>query len=208
MFASLPNPLPTGRHWKVELGCGKRKAMEGAIVGVDIRDFGQEIVADLEETPWIWAEDESCGLVVCHQTLEHIRDLLPVMAEIWRICEPGAHVEIVVPYGVGKVAIQDPTHVRFFTEDTFRYWEPDFIEPWGDYGIRHHFAICSQLWREGANLWALLYPLKTEHDLKAWRALRARALEQGHGLVTWEAPLELLERAEGLLGETATSGRA
>ena len=199
MFATLPNPLLAGGHWKVELGCGKRKAWP-EVVGVDIHDFGQEIQADLEETPWAWIETESCQLVVCHQTLEHIRNLLPVMEEIWRICEPGAQVEVVVPYGVGKTAIQDPTHVRFFTEETFRYWEPGYVEAWGDYGIEHFFAMCGQRWNEEGNLWTLLQPIKTDVELARWRRLRMASFKRRTGgLPFFGGKPELLKRAPDLV---------
>ena len=196
--------LQTGANALLELGCGKRKAFEPSI-GVDWHDFeGVDIQADLEETPWKWAWEESCRLVVAHQTLEHLRNLVSVMAEIWRICAEGANVEIVVPYAAGKPALQDPTHVRFFTEETFRYWEPGYVEPWGDYGIENHFAICALDWLVDGNLWVLLYPLKTLDELALWRTARALSLS---GLVTWPAPSWLLERGPELLGKPIPEGQ-
>jgi SAM-dependent methyltransferase len=203
---TLPDPLPTGGHWKIELGCGKRKAMDD-LIGVDKHPFEPaDIVADLEETPWAWVDDASCALVVTHQTLEHIDNLLPVMAEIWRICEAGAYVETVVPYGLGKPAIQDPTHRRFFTEETFRYWEPGYVEAFGDYGIEVFFAICGQRWKTDGNLWTLLYPLKTPADSAQWEKLRAESFKAGRGgFVAWpvqfgDDEINLLERADKLVG--------
>ena len=188
----------------LELGCGKRKAFEQA-VGVDINDFGPaDVVANLERTPWKWAWEDSFRLVVAHQTLEHIRRLRPVMAEIWRVCAEGAYVEIVVPYAAGRPALQDPTHVRFFTEETFRYWEPGYIEPWGDYGIENHFAICAMDWLIDGNLWVLLHPLKTQQELGVWWVARALSLS---GLVTWPAPAWLLERGPELLGKPIPEGQ-
>ena len=185
-----------------ELGCGRLKVeIEGRnIIGVDWHDFeGVDIVANLDTTPWwFWAEDGSCSLVVTHQTLEHLRNLIPVMNEVYRICDAGAFVEIVVPYGAGKAALQDPTHVRFFTEMTFRYWEPGFVEAFGDYGIRGYFAMCGQDWHEDGNLWVLLHPLKEEREAERWRLLKENSED---GLVTWPAPPDLLDRRAMLLGE-------
>lgn len=195
--------LTRGGQHDIELGCGKRKALP-ELIGIDCQPFeSADIVADLEQTPWRWAEDESCRLVVCHQTLEHIQRLLPVMAEIWRICDEEAYVEIVVPYGAGKPAIQDPTHVRFFTEETFRYWEPHYCNGWGDYGIQRHFAICGQDWRENANLWVLLKPLRTEEQVEIWLAVRR---DSPGGIVTWPAPSWLLDRRNLLLGQVTGFG--
>ncbi len=36
------------------------------------------------------------------------------MNEIWRICKPGATLDILVPSTDGRGAFQDPTHVSFW----------------------------------------------------------------------------------------------
>ena len=199
-------PATTGQALAVELGCGRSK-VDGLpghddVLGVDWHEFeGVHVVTDLDAMAahkgWAWAEESSCSLVICHQTLEHLRNLIPVMNEIWRICDEEAHVEIVVPYGIGKPALQDPTHVRFFTEMTFRYWEPGFVDDFSDYGIRGYFAICAQDWRQDGNLWVLLAPL-TEEEAERWRELRALTDD---GIVRWPAPQWLLDRGAMLLGD-------
>jgi len=185
------------------------------VVGVDHREFeGVDIVTDLDGLDrgplpadpltagivsyWAWAEQESCMFVVSHQTLEHLRNLIQVMGQVWRICDLESFFEVVVPYGAGKPALQDPTHVRFFTETTFRYWEPGFVEEFGDYGIgRVYFAICGQDWREDGNLWTLLHPIKTEEELAEWHRLKEASED---GIVRWPAPAWLLDRGPMLVG--------
>jgi hypothetical protein len=193
-------PLLIGERATVELGCGRKKVdiNSRVVIGVDRHDFdGVDIVWDLEVTPWdTWAHDESCALVISHQTLEHIRDLIPVMNEIWRICDDDAYVEIVVPYGTSQGALQDPTHVRFFTEVTWRYWEPGFVGAFSDYGIEGYFGICETGWLADGNLWVLLRPLKTDDDLEAWRMLR-----ESDPWPRMEAPHWLAARGAMLLGE-------
>jgi len=201
----------------VELGCGKSKAqVDGpdgplTVIGVDLHDFdGVDVIFDLDQPPlpwtrWFWALDNSCRLVICHQLLEHIRHLIPFMNELHRICDWDSYVEVVVPYGVGKPALQDPTHVRFFTEDTFRYWEPGFVDDFGDYGIRGYFAICGQDWRENGNLWTLLHPLKSQEESDRWHELKALT---GDGVVRWRPPGWLLDRRAILLGDEAKDGRS
>ncbi len=164
----------------LELGCG-RSPFQADSVRVDRVPLRGEdgriipdIVADLERLPWTWAGDGSCRFIIAHQTLEHIRDLIGVMNEIWRIAEADAWLEVIVPYYLSPTAYQDPMHVRFFTEMTFRYWEPDFVEAFSDYGIKGHFGLAGQRWRPDGNLWALLRPIKTLTDeliFRHWKEL-------------------------------------
>jgi len=173
-MSNLPAPA-----W-LELGCGLNKA-EGYF-GVDRAGLvGVDLVHDLEIHPW--PISAGCAeRVACYQTLEHIRDMLAFMADLWRVCsaEPQAWVEITVPYHAAPTAWGDPTHVRAFTEDTFRYFEPGYVERFSDYGIApHHFHIVDLAFRLAGNLWVLLRPLKTEAQLAAheeerwWRDRRA-----------------------------------
>lgn len=199
-------PLQIGFGHIVELGCGRRKVeLDDAVIGVDrIVDDAVDIHTDLAAaTPyWNWAEERSCRLVIAHQTLEHIEPLLLFMREVWRICDESAFFEVVVPYGVSNVALQDPTHVRFFVPDTFRYWEPDFVSAFTDYFTltrdEGYFAICEQAWHEDGNLWTLLAPLRAPGDVARWRELKAQTRD---GIVRWPAPKWLLDRRAMLLGE-------
>lgn len=64
--------------------------------------------------------------------LEHIRNLLPLLSECERVLKPGGNMNICVPYGTCHMAVQDPTHVRFFNEDTWK--ELFFNEYYSPYG--------------------------------------------------------------------------
>lgn len=161
-------PLPTtAAPGRIELGCGSHKN-EGYF-GIDRVDLaGVNLVHDLNVRPWP-LEDECATAVIAHQTLEHIADLIACMAEVWRICRPDAWVEIVVPYYASAGAHGDPTHCHTFSETSFLYWEPGFVEGFSDYGIAHHFGIVDQAWRLQGNLWVLLRPIKTAAQLAAWQ---------------------------------------
>jgi len=78
----------------------------------------------------------SVDVVHLSHTVEHIRDLVRFMEEIYRICRPGAEVRVVVPYYTSRGAFRDPTHVRYITEDTFQYFEPPT-----PYGVGTDFRI-------------------------------------------------------------------
>ena len=93
-----------------------------------------DVICDLErELP---LKTDSVDVVYMSHLLEHIRDMIPFMEEVYRVCRPGAEVRVVVPYYTSRGAYRDPTHVRFITEDFFQYFE----EP-TDYGVRTNFKI-------------------------------------------------------------------
>ena len=121
------------RRIVLDLGCGSNKR-PGA-TGLDCRpEKGVDIVCDLERP--LPLADEVADEVHAHHVLEHVRDLVQLMEEIYRVCRPGAMVHVSGPYYTSRGAFRDPTHVRFLTEDTFQYFEVPT-----DYGIRTTFVI-------------------------------------------------------------------
>ena len=117
----------------VDLGCGPNK-VPGAW-GLDRRGVrGVDVICDLERA--LPLKSDSVDLIHMRHIVEHIRDLLPFMEEIYRVCRPEAEVRVVAPYYASRGAFRDPTHVRFIAEDTFQYFEPPT-----DYGIRTAFRI-------------------------------------------------------------------
>jgi SAM-dependent methyltransferase len=62
--------------------------------------------------------------------LEHLDDLAPVMAEIWRVLRPGGRCEIEVPYYTSPSAHADPTHRRTFTYTTFEHFGAPVAKGW------------------------------------------------------------------------------
>lgn len=117
----------------VDLGCGPNK-ISGAI-GVDLRSArGVDLLCDIEHP--LPFKTSSVDVIWLRHVIEHVRDLIGLMEEVYRIGRHGALVEIVVPYYTSRGAFRDPTHVRYITEDTFQYFEPPT-----DYGVRTNFKI-------------------------------------------------------------------
>jgi SAM-dependent methyltransferase len=123
-----------GHFWRknmiiLDIGCGKNKykstSPDDVVIGLDSRkNTAADIVCDIEKgLPFA---ESSIDKVVTFHALEHLRDLVGVMEEIWRVSKLGSEVWINVPYWVASGAHSDPTHVRFFTYNTFDYFEPDF----------------------------------------------------------------------------------
>lgn len=118
---------------KLNLGCGTNK-IEG-YVNVD-RAHGPDVVHDLESFPWPW-ETSSIEEIRAHHVLEHLgrtpEVFIGVVKEMYRVCKPGAKVEIVVPHPRHDDFLNDPTHVRpitlnvmaLFSKNWNRKWESD-----------------------------------------------------------------------------------
>lgn len=102
---------------KLNMGCGMNKC-EG-YVNVDMYpDGAPDVLWDLERTPWPW-ESDSVSEILFNHSLEHIgadsRVFLKMMQELYRVCRPGAGIQINVPHPRHDNFIGDPTHVRVVT---------------------------------------------------------------------------------------------
>lgn len=113
---------------KLDLCCATRKP-EGYF-GIDIFKFpGVDLAHDLNTG--IPLEDNSCSEVRAYDAIEHMRDGMKILEEIWRVCEDNAFVDILVPSTDGRGAWQDLTHVSFWNNNSFGYWVND--AQWVDY---------------------------------------------------------------------------
>jgi ubiquinone/menaquinone biosynthesis C-methylase UbiE len=66
--------------------------------------------------------DGTFDLVVCTETLEHVRDVQMFLSEIRRVLAPGGRVAITTPAHRSVIAAPDPfsPHLRFLTKRTLR----------------------------------------------------------------------------------------
>lgn len=104
----------------LHIGCGLQK-MPGAIGLDNVALPGVDVVADLEGAPLPFP-DNTFEIIYAYHVLEHMTDLSKVMAELHRVCRPGATIEVSVPYYTCVGAFGDPTHKRFFTYRTFEHF--------------------------------------------------------------------------------------
>lgn len=115
---------------KLNLGCGSRH-LEG-FVNVDL--YGDcDVRHDLETFPWPW-EASSVGEVLLNHVLEHLgqdpRVFISIMKELYRVCAPGARVQIVVPHPRHDNFLGDPTHVRPVTHQVLSLFDRQQCEAW------------------------------------------------------------------------------
>ena len=114
----FPTPL------KLDIACGQNKA--AGFFGIDIASReGVDMVYDLEQFPWP-IPDNSVDEIVCSHYVEHTKDLIKFMNELYRIMKPGAKALILAPYYNSMRAWQDPTHTRAISEATFLYYNKDW----------------------------------------------------------------------------------
>jgi len=104
---------------KIDLCCSAGKP-EG-FYGIDIYPFScVDLIHDLNTG--IPFKDDSCSYVRAHDAIEHIRDGMMIIKEMWRVCRDGAIVDIKVPSTDGRGAWQDLTHCSFYSQNSFGYW--------------------------------------------------------------------------------------
>ena len=128
---------------KIDLGCGRWKP--AGFIGVDCSPNPQvDVVADLNRRfPFA---DHSVELIRGHDVVEHLPDRIHTMNEIWRIAQPKATVDILVPSTDGRGAFQDPTHISFWNLNSFRYYcieYPAYLQLCHSYGFKGAFKIIS-----------------------------------------------------------------
>lgn len=104
----------------LDLGCGGRKQISWAM-GIDkFPHQGVDIVADMEQGLPL-ADDQADHIFAVH-ALEHVRNLVFLMNEIHRCLKPGGVLHVMVPASTSHNAIADPTHVRIFHRQSFKYF--------------------------------------------------------------------------------------
>jgi len=108
---------------KINIGCGQN-VYEGYVNIDKIKLPGVDLVYDLEKMPLPF-EDNSVSEIRCEHILEHITNLMPLIEDLHRISVPHGKIEVLTPYYKYEAAYRDPTHVRFFTEHSFDYFQDD-----------------------------------------------------------------------------------
>lgn len=102
---------------KIDL-CGGHNPPKG-YKSIDIQN--SDIIHDLNKAPWP-LPDNSVGLIRASDALEHLKDPITSMKEIYRILAPGGMLLSHTPSTDGRGAFQDPTHVSFWNENSFWYY--------------------------------------------------------------------------------------
>jgi hypothetical protein len=167
-LAVIPKPIAAV---KLDFGCGPNK--RAGFEGVDARQFvGVDHVVDLTKTPWKWP-DNSVEEAHASHFVEHLTAVQRVAFcnELYRILQPGATCQIIVPHWASCRAYGDPTHqwppvsefwFYYLSKDwraqnaphTDLAWNPqgfscDFEATWA-YSLRADLMVRSEEYRQDA----------------------------------------------------------
>ena len=104
----------------LDIGCGRNKT-PGA-VGLDSNPRSEaDVIHDLDRFPYPFADNEF-DLIIGNQIIEHVDDVLAVVAELHRIARPGAIIRLDTPHYSDIASYTDPTHKRHLTTESFSYF--------------------------------------------------------------------------------------
>ena len=138
-------PIEVGKEQKIklDLGCGFRK--KDGFIGIDRFDYsGRYDDFICGEIPEVLSKfkDNSISEIHACDFIEHIpqNKVIFFMNEIYRILKAGGTFEIFVPPTTGRGAFCDPTHVSFWNDLSFRYYDKTWEKGLTDsYGIKADF---------------------------------------------------------------------
>lgn len=112
--------LAQGKALRIDVGSGRRP--QPGFYGLDEVEFAEvDIAADLNK-PLDLLPNDCAEHIFSSHALEHVRELIPLLAEFHRITRHGGILEIIVPHFSNAYFYSDPTHVRFFGLYTLNYF--------------------------------------------------------------------------------------
>lgn len=105
---------------KLNLGSGNDYLKDHINIDQSERVFCDKVM-DFEKDP-IPFDDQSVDGITAKMIVEHIFNIDHFMNECWRVLKPGCEMLVTTPTA-GTVAYwKDPTHVKGFVEQTFKYY--------------------------------------------------------------------------------------
>jgi len=106
----------------MKLNIGSGNDYREGFVNIDKNDNAKcDKILDLEDGKLPF-EDESVEFIVANHVLEHINNLIPLMNEFHRVLKKDGVLHIEVPVAGSVSHWKDPTHVRGFLPQTFKYF--------------------------------------------------------------------------------------
>ena len=126
----VKKPLPTCMN----VGSGKNFLAHALNIDV-VEHCNPDILYDLAVSPLkepvtipterfgeITLQEGSFSQILAHDVLEHVPDLPTMMGNMLYLLEEGGELEVSVPYDLSLGAWQDPTHLRAFNGNSWKYY--------------------------------------------------------------------------------------
>lgn len=151
-------------YMRLDLGGGTQNTKAPGHINIDIADIpGVDIVWDLNNgLPLMklanYVPDRIINNKVegirCHQVVEHLDNIIPLMNDCYEVMKEGAIMEISTPKAFTDAWAQDPTHKKMFVRRTFDYFCDDEStkDAREEYGITAKFKVVWELLEHGWNL--------------------------------------------------------
>lgn len=122
----LPNPWAAGGARVLNIGCGARPVIDA--VNHDRRKHSPWVdwEFDLERMPWAYGGSfgrHSFDVVICHDVVEHIADVLGFVNELHALLKPGGLLIMRGGAWDNPATYIDPTHKHWFHEDSFDFFD-------------------------------------------------------------------------------------
>jgi hypothetical protein len=127
---------------KINLGAGATRYPEYVNCDYDTK-FNPEYVFDIEKDIWPF-EDNTVTHVIAHHVLEHLGEgYFYALKELYRVCAPGAHIDIHVPHFRNDNQFHDPTHRRTITPTGLLLFSKEFNDnnPHPGSKLGYHFDV-------------------------------------------------------------------
>lgn len=79
----------------------------------------------------------------CHQVLEHLKNIIPLLNDCYKVMKEGTVMEISTPLAGTTQAYQDPTHIRCYVPETFLYFQENspYKKEQNEYKITARFKV-------------------------------------------------------------------
>lgn len=123
---------PAAPKLKLNLGCGGNP-MPGFVNVDSAAACKPDLLWDLEQTPWPWADGAADTIFMIH-VLEHLgqspKVYLNIIQELWRVSCDGAQIHLVVPHHRHDDFVSDPTHVRPITALGLALFDKRLCQEW------------------------------------------------------------------------------
>lgn len=111
---------------RLDFGDGLRRA--GTLRLSPTPEPDGDIIAQL--SPSLPFKDNSVDEIFLDRALAHAEDFPGIMEEFWRVSKQGTIIHARLPHASSSWAVsRDPRHHRYFTLETFNYFDPRFNDP-------------------------------------------------------------------------------